>query len=139
MANEINLRRRFLGPAGAGIAGGSARGRLSGGASYDVKAFGATGGGKALDTAAVNEAVAAAAAAGGGTVHFPAGSYLSYSIHPKSNVVLNLGPGATIVAAGPAADGGGAYDLPQPAARFFDPSRRALRNSGNRGRQSDHR
>lgn len=76
--------------------------------SLDVKAFGAVGDGKALDTAAVNKAIDAAAAAGGGTVRFPAGKYLSTSIHLKSNVTLFLAPGSQIVAA----DTG--YDLAEP-------------------------
>src|SRR5580704_4666117 len=51
---------------------------------FDVTAFGAKGDGKAIDTPAINKAIEAAAAAGGGTVVFPAGTYLSYSIHLKS-------------------------------------------------------
>ena len=47
---------------------------------YDVKAFGATGNGTILDTDAINKAIDAAAKGGGGTVNFPAGTYLSYSI-----------------------------------------------------------
>src|SRR6476620_2996648 len=66
---------------------------------YDVKIFGAKGDGKTLDTAAINKAIDAAAAAGGGTVYFPAGNYLSVSIHLKSNVALYLDQGATIIAA----------------------------------------
>ena len=79
---------------------------------YSVKAFGAAGDGKALDTPAINKAIDAASAAGGGTVHFPAGTYLSVSIHLKSNVTLDLAPGATIVAASPAE--GIHYDPPEP-------------------------
>ena len=66
---------------------------------YGVRAFGAVGDGKTLDTSAINRAIDAAAGAGGGTVHFPAGNYLSYSIHLKSKVTLYLDQGATIVAA----------------------------------------
>lgn len=66
---------------------------------YDVTVFGARGDGKTLDTAAINQAIAAAAAAGGGTVTFPAGTYLSYSIRLRSNVGLKLAPGCTLVAA----------------------------------------
>src|SRR2546423_7037094 len=68
---------------------------------YDVRAFGAKGDGKELDTPAINKAIDAANAAGGGTVRFPAGDYLSVSIHLKSNVSLYLDQGATIVAADP--------------------------------------
>jgi len=79
---------------------------------YDVRAFGAKGDGTSLDTAAIQRAIDAAAAAGGGTVEFPAGNYLSYSIHLKSHVGLYLSHGATVVAADPPADGtSGGYDL----------------------------
>jgi polygalacturonase len=83
-------------------------------ANLDVKAFGATGDGKTLDTAAINKAIAAAAAAGGGTVEFSAGNYLSFSIHLQSHVALHLGMGATIVAAEPPADLSSGYDAPEP-------------------------
>ena len=55
---------------------------------YDVRAFGAKGDGKTVDTTAINKAIDAAAAAGGGTVRFSAGSYLSFSVHLKSNITL---------------------------------------------------
>src|SRR5215831_17102053 len=80
---------------------------------YDVRAFGAKGDGKTLDTPAINKAIDAAAAAGGGTVRFPSGSYLSFSIHLKSNITLYLDQGSTIVAADPMADHG-TYDPPEP-------------------------
>ena len=83
-------------------------------ADFDVKAYGATGDGNTLDTAAINKAIEAAAAAGGGTVEFPAGNYLSFSIHLKSHVALHLGMGATIVAAEPPADLSSGYDAPEP-------------------------
>jgi polygalacturonase len=66
---------------------------------FDIRAFGAVGDGKALDTAAINRAIEAAAATGGGTVIIPAGSYLSFSIHLKSQVELHLLPGSVIIAA----------------------------------------
>ena len=77
---------------------------------FDVRAFGASGDGKTIDTPAINRAIEAAAAAGGGTVYFPAGNYLCYSIHLKSKVALYLEQGATIVAADPAADSAQSYD-----------------------------
>lgn len=80
---------------------------------YDVRAFGARGDGKTLDTASINKAIDAAAAAGGGTVRFPAGTYLSFSIHLKSNIALYLDQGATILAADPK-EAKGSYDLPEP-------------------------
>jgi polygalacturonase len=80
---------------------------------FDVRKFGAKGDGKALDSPAINKAIAAAAAAGGGTVLFTAGTYRSFSIRLKSNVALYLDQGATILAAHPN-DGDGKYDLPEP-------------------------
>jgi hypothetical protein len=82
---------------------------------YDVKTFGATGDGKTLDTQAVNKAIDAASAAGGGTVVFPAGTYLCYSIHLKSNICLWLDQAATIVAAeNPMDPNAAGYDAPEP-------------------------
>ncbi|MFL6335950.1 MAG: glycoside hydrolase family 28 protein [Pyrinomonadaceae bacterium] len=80
---------------------------------YNVRAFGAKGDGKALDSPAVNKAIDAAHAAGGGTVRFPAGTYRSFSIRLQSNVSLHLDPGSVILAADPR-DGDGKYDPPEP-------------------------
>lgn len=66
---------------------------------YNVRSYGAVGDGNKLDTDAINRAIAAANTAGGGTVEFPAGTYLSTSIHLKSNVTLYLEYGAVIKAA----------------------------------------
>jgi polygalacturonase len=81
---------------------------------FDVRAFGAAGDGKTLDTDAINKAIDAAAAAGGGTVRFPAGNYLSFSIHLKSHVALYLDIGSTIIAAEPSPDLSRGYDAPEP-------------------------
>ncbi len=80
---------------------------------FDVRAFGARGDGTTIDTASINAAVDAAAVAGGGTVYFPAGTYASYSVRLKSHVTLQLGAGATLLAAEPS-PGRGRYDLPEP-------------------------
>jgi polygalacturonase len=87
---------------------------------FDVRHFGATGNGKTLDTPAVNAAIEAAAAAGGGTVVFPAGTYLCFSIRLKSHVHLYLSQGAVILAADSPKPGettgqlGGTYDAAEP-------------------------
>ena len=81
---------------------------------FDVRAHGAKGDGVTLDTAAINAAIDAAAAAGGGTVFFPAGDYLSYSIHLKSHVTLYLDSGSVITAAEPSQDLSVGYDAPEP-------------------------
>ncbi len=125
MPTQNNPRRNFLWLAGAGIGGAALPVRANQGAAhaagtsaagyFDVRTFGATGGGKTLDTDAINKAIEAASLAGGGTVLFPAGDYLSYSIHLKSGVTLHLEPGATIIAADPPGEGAGAgYDLAEP-------------------------
>ena len=79
---------------------------------YNVKNYGATGDGKTIDTPAINKTIETAAAAGGGTIYFPAGNYLSVSIHLKSNIALYLDHGATIVAAKTSSDA--KYDPPEP-------------------------
>jgi len=80
---------------------------------FNVRAFGAKGDGKALDSPAINKAIDAAAAAGGGTVFIPAGTYRSFSIRLKSNITLYFDQGSTLVAASPN-DGDGKYDPPEP-------------------------
>ena len=83
---------------------------------FNVRTYGAKGDGKTIDSAAINEAIDAANAKGGGTVYFPAGVYASYSIHLKSNVMLYLGQGCTILATETPAGGvsSGAYDPAEP-------------------------
>jgi polygalacturonase len=80
---------------------------------YNVKSYGARGDGKTLDTNAINKAIETASENGGGTVFFPAGTYLSFSIHLKSNITLYLDNGATILAADPAIHKG-KYDMFEP-------------------------
>jgi polygalacturonase len=87
---------------------------------FDIRTYGAVGDGKAVDTPAINKAIEAAAAAGGGTVVFPAGTWLCFSIRLKSHVALHLAQGATILAAdSPSPDAttgynGGTYDAAEP-------------------------
>jgi hypothetical protein len=63
----------------------------------DVRALGARGDGKTLDTAALQGAIDACHAAGGGTVRFPSGTYLTKPIELRSFVTLHLEAGATIL------------------------------------------
>ena len=133
---EDQGRRGFLKLAGAGLAASamavvpgamqtaeaqakkSAMGMAHEG--FNVKQFGAVGDGTTLDTPAINKAIEAANAAGGGTVVFPAGKYLSFSIRLKSHVHLYLSQGCTIVAAESPKPGetvgymGGTYDAAEP-------------------------
>ena len=125
------LRREFLRNAGLGIAGssfglpdmgapGMQRGTESNPLFFDVRSFGATGDGKTIDSQAINAAIEAASAAGGGTVVFPAGVYVCFSIRLKTFVALFLQQGATILAADSPLPGqttgymGGSYDAAEP-------------------------
>jgi polygalacturonase len=87
---------------------------------FDIRTYGAVGDGKAVDSPAINKAIEAAAAGGGGTVLFPPGTWLSFSIRLKSHVALYLSQGATILAADSplpnATTGynGGTYDAAEP-------------------------
>ena len=65
---------------------------------FDVKTFGAKADDTTLDRDAINKAIDAAGAAGGGTVCFPAGTYLTGSIRLRSNITLQLDPGSVIKA-----------------------------------------
>lgn len=96
---------------------------------YNVKNYGAVGDGKTLDTKAINKTIEAAAQAGGGTVYFPAGNYLSYSIRLKSNIHLYFDTGSTLKAAGK--NDGGTYDDPGKGAgnEFQDYGHSYWRNS----------
>lgn len=122
MTDGKETRRGFIRAAGAAVLGGAVSAQTGataktpdppapGPTDLDVRQFGSTGDGTTLDTPAINKAIEAAAQAGGGTVHFPAGTYLSYSIHLKSNIQLFLANGATILAADPPKEGQPGYDL----------------------------
>jgi polygalacturonase len=78
----------------------------------DLTRFGATGDGKTLDSPAINKVIETLASRGGGTLCFPAGTYLCYSLRLKSNVGLYLSQGATILAAdSPTSGGEHGYDV----------------------------
>ena len=99
-------------PSGA-VAAQASTGRAVPAAMFDVRTFGATGDGHTLDTGAINRAIDAAHEAGGGTVVFPAGTYLSTSIHLRSHVALYIGQGAVVEAA---PETRAPYDEPEPNA-----------------------
>ncbi len=80
---------------------------------YNVRAFGALGDGKNLDSPAINRAIDACAQAGGGTVYVPPGTYLCGSIRVKSNIHLHIEAGATILGAPQEMN---AYDPAEPFA-----------------------
>ncbi len=80
---------------------------------YNVKDYGAKGDGQTIDTKAIDAAIAAASEKGGGTVFFPAGTYLSFTIHLRSFITLHLDNGAILEAADTKKQGLG-YDPAEP-------------------------
>lgn len=93
---------------------------------FNVRTYGATGDGKTVDTPAINKAIEAVAAAGGGTLLFPAGTYVCFTIRLKSYVNLYLSHGTTILAADSPKSSettgynGGTYDPAGPAQPWED-------------------
>lgn len=128
---QTRVRRSFLKMAvGAGVSGlslsafplsaqsrseGATWRHINGKGTFNIRGFGATGDGQTLDSPAINRCIDAASAVGGGTVYFPAGTYLCYSIRLKSNIALYLDQGATILAANPSTNSNSAgYDIAEP-------------------------
>src|SRR5512136_3174973 len=66
-------------------------------AAFNIRDFGVAGDGSRLDTQAIQKAIDTCAAAGGGTVCFPAGTYLSGTLFMKSRVTLHLDAGAVLL------------------------------------------
>jgi polygalacturonase len=64
---------------------------------FNVRSHGARGDGTTTDTAAIQSAFDACRDAGGGQVVFPAGRFLSGTIHLRSKVAVWLEAGATLV------------------------------------------
>src|SRR4051812_484628 len=134
MRDVITGRRAMIGGSALGLLGAGLGGDQGAWAAkpalhpasalFNVRDYGAKGDGKALDTAAINRAIEACAAAGGGTVLFPAGNFLSFSIRLKSRVHLNLAQGAVLIAADSplpgqtTGAGGGRYDAAEPNGVF---------------------
>jgi polygalacturonase len=96
---------------------------------FNVKDYGAKGDGKTLDVKAINKTIDVAAKAGGGTVYFPAGNYLTGSIHLQNYITIYIDNGATIVAAPVNADNG--YDEEEAGAQneYEDAGHRHWHNS----------
>lgn len=65
-------------------------------ASFSVRDYGAAGDGRAIETAAITKAIRACNQAGGGTVLFPAGTYVTGTFELLSNVTLSVQAGAVI-------------------------------------------
>lgn len=97
---------------------------------YNITDFGARGDGKTNNTKAINSAIETASKNGGGTVYFPAGKFLSYTIRLKSHITLHLDQGAVLI--GDQEKNGVGYDLPEADAwykKFQDFGHSYWRNS----------
>ena len=105
----MNTRRDFLKAAGLAAVWPARAG---------VRDFGAVGDGVRLDTAAIQKAIDACSAAGGGTLHFPAGRYLTGTIFLKSRVTLELEAGSVLLGSRKLAD----YPVTVPALRTYTDS-----------------
>lgn len=70
----------------------------------DIKERGAVGDGKTLNTEIIQRAIDETSAAGGGEVRVPAGTFLTGTLHLKSNILLRLMPGAVLQGSQDAAD-----------------------------------
>lgn len=66
------------------------------GSVYNVKELGADNTGNKICTEIINQTILKAHLDGGGTLYFPAGTYLTATIRMRSNIELRLDAGATI-------------------------------------------
>ena len=95
---------------------------------YNVADFGAASDGQTLCTPALQKALDAAGAAGGGTVRFPAGTFLSGALQLRSGVTLQFDAGATLLGSRDLKD---YYGPPAPGAAKPEPVFRNLLHGEN--------
>ena len=69
---------------------------MAGARTFDMKQLGADLTGVKPCTDLINKSIEQATAEGGGTIYFPAGTYLTATIRMKSNITLNIESGATL-------------------------------------------
>jgi polygalacturonase len=67
------------------------------GGTFEVRALGAAGDGKTLDTAAIQTALDQCGKAGGGIVHFAPGTYLTKPLFLSTKTTLQIDPGAKLI------------------------------------------
>lgn len=63
----------------------------------DMRKAGADASGKKINTVLINKTIDKLNASGGGTLYFPAGTYLTGAIKMKSNITIELEAGATLL------------------------------------------
>jgi hypothetical protein len=69
-----------------------------------VRDFGAVGDGRTKDTRALQNAIDLAHRRGGGVVHLPAGTWVSGTLHLRSDLTIDLAPGAVLLGSPDRAD-----------------------------------
>lgn len=80
-----------------GLLGGLATATAATPGVHNIRDHGAAGDGRTPDTVAIQKAIDACSAAGGGQVRFPPGTFLSGTLHLRSNVTLQVDAGARLV------------------------------------------
>lgn len=63
---------------------------------FNIVEYGAVGDGEQVVTKSIERAIAAAEQAGGGTIYIPSGTFRTGSIRLKSNIELQISPGAVL-------------------------------------------
>jgi polygalacturonase len=94
---RISLLFLLLGLTGLGVCRSAQAYSPNPSATCDPRPHGATGNGVIKDTKAIQAAIDACARQGGGTVRLTAGTYLSAPIVLRSNIILALDEGATLL------------------------------------------
>ena len=92
------LRASVLVGGSAAVSRAAVHGGAAGGATLDVRAFGAVGDGRTKDTAALQYAIDTIHRRGGGIVHLPAGTWVSGTLHLRSGLTIDLASGAVLLA-----------------------------------------
>ena len=86
---------------------------------YNVLDFGAKPDGKILCTQAIQNAIDRCAEYGGGTVYFPAGTWLTGTVYLESHVTFQLDPGCVLLGSKEKKDYGRPYELQSPKSETF--------------------
>jgi polygalacturonase len=64
---------------------------------YNITDYGAIGDSVTLNTKSIQAAIDDCARKGGGTIHFPAGTFLSGTLYLENNIRIDLEPGAVLL------------------------------------------
>lgn len=79
---------------------------------FNVKDFGVKANSMINEAEKIDDVINECSENGGGIIYFPPGKYLSGTIHLKSNIIINLSPGATITMSSDDDDFDDLEDLP---------------------------